>query len=119
MQHSTNSAGLDSAALHSQCIALFITVGVKALYRVNSEVAAVTDWYSLGIALNLSPSTLEQIGASCKDPARRLTEVLVTWLRQDQTARSWKSLVTALMSPTANRADVARKIAAVHCKPLL
>jgi len=102
-----------------QCTLLFIDVGTNALCRVNSEVTAVTDWHSLGIALKLSPSTLEQIGANYKDPARCMTEVLVTWLRQHQTPHSWKSLVSALMSPTVNRTDVAQKIAAVHCKPLV
>ena len=98
---------------------LFINVGTNALYEVNSEVVAVTDWNSLGIALKLSPSTLEEIGANYKDPARCMTEVLVAWLRQNHTPRSWKSLVSALMSPTVNRTDVAQKIAAVHCEPLV
>ena len=89
-------------------------IGIDDLYRVNCEVTAVTDWHSLGIALKLS--SLEEIGANYKDPARCMTEVLVTWLRQHQTPHSWKSLVSALMSPTVNRTDVAQKIAAVQCK---
>ena len=112
-------AKLGSKAVYSQHILLFVDVGTNALYRVNSEVTAVTDWHSLGIALKLSPSTLEQFGANYKDPARCMTEVLVTWLRQHQTPHSWKSLVSALMSPTVNRTDVAQKIAAVHCEPLV
>ena len=103
--------------MYSPCIAPFFNIGIDDLYKVNCEVAAVTDWHSLGIALKLS--SLEEIGANYKDPARCMTEVLVAWLRQNQTPRSWKSLVSALMSPTVNRTDVAQKIAAVHCEPLV
>jgi len=105
--------------VYSQHILLFVNVGTNALCRVNSEVTAITDWHSLGIALKLSPSTLEEIGANYKDPARCMTEVLVTWLRQHQTPHSWKILVSALMSPSVNRTDVAQKIAAVQCKPFV
>jgi len=113
----TTCSELNSKNLYSQYIAPFFNIGIDDLYRVNCEVAVVTDWHSLGIALKLS--SLEQIGANYKDPARCMTEVLVAWLRQSQTPCSWKSLVSALMSPTVNRTDVAQKIAAEHCKPLV
>ena len=61
-------------------------------------------WFNLGLALGLSPDTLEVIQYNFpRDVRRCLTEMMIAWLQmKDSSQPSWKSLVSALSSPLVN-----------------
>ena len=80
---------------------------------MNVAVVTVVDWKELGLALGLSPDTLDVIAAQYpRDPRRCLTEVLAEWLQKEGT--SWRALVAALREPTVGKEGLANEIAETH-----
>ena len=76
-------------------------------------VTVVNKWRELGLALGLSPHTLERIALEFpRDPSRCLTEVLAEWLQREKT--SWRALVAALRQPTVAKKALADEIAETH-----
>ena len=86
------------------------------LSAVNSELVSVAPrWMDLGVSLGLDPPTLELIASDHPNDANRcLTEVLAKWLQQVRTARSWRAITLALMSPSISEGDLAHSIAMSH-----
>ena len=74
------------------------------------------DWFKLGVALELSYSTLKTIECNYpRDTHRCLTEMVIAWLQMKDSAQpSWQSLASALSSPSVNRIEIATMIATDH-----
>ena len=74
------------------------------------------EWFSLGLALGLSPDTLREIEYNHPRHARRcLTEMVIAWLQmKDNSQPSWQSLASALSSPSVDRIEIATMIATEH-----
>ena len=71
-------------------------------------------WFDIGIQLELTHGTLENIEANYKTVEERCREMLHTWLSQVEPAPTWAALVEALKSPSVKCEDVARKIELEH-----
>ena len=91
-------------------------VDIKALFAVNSELVSVAPrWMDLGLSLGLDQHVLESLESNYpRDVNRCLTETLARWLQQVRTARSWRAITAALISPSINRVDLAHSIATSH-----
>lgn len=64
--------------------------------EVLNETKEVTEWYSLGIQLDIKCDVLDQIGRNYNGDAERCkTEVLKFWLRNTE-ERTWGRLVQAI-----------------------
>ena len=73
------------------------------------------EWFNLGVALGLSYATLREIESNHTEARRRLTEMVIAWLRKkDNSQPSWWSLVSALSSPSVGRVEIATMIAAEY-----
>ena len=92
------------------------------LFDVKSELIPVSaNWKDIGIALRLSPDTLDRIQAgSSGDPITCLTSVVTEWLRRNYNVKkfgepTWQRLVEVVGHPAggANKA-LARDIAKKH-----
>ena len=78
---------------------------------------------SLGLALGLKASDLDNIRSRYSDPDEILTEVLQRWLKQTHNVKtygypSWRSLAKAVNKPAGGRDHaLAKKLATTHpCK---
>ena len=83
----------------------------------------VTDWYTLGIRLELKVSTLNRIQGDFRNTQRAMEETLKYWLEQDPgstipgSAATWEVLVKALRIMGENRE--AKRIEEIVGYPLL
>ena len=91
-------------------------VDIMALHAVNDELVSVAPrWMELGLSLGLEQSVLDALESNYpRDVNRCLTETLARWLQQVRTARSWRAITNALISPSINRVDLAHSIAMSH-----
>ena len=103
--------------IHVQVLTLMppppsICTDIEVLHDMNAAVVTVVDWRDLGLALGLSPHTLERIAAQYpRDPSRCLTEVLAEWLqKRGRAAPSWRALARALRSSTVQGGEIASRI---------
>ena len=88
---------------------------ITILHDVSVAVVTVVNWRELGLALGLSPYTLECIAAQYPgDPSRCLTETLAAWLQKEDEITSWRALVGALRKPTVGKEGLADEIAKAH-----
>ena len=89
---------------------------MNMLSAVNNALVSVAPrWMDLGVSLGLDSPTIELIHSNHpKDASRCLTEMLAKWLQQVRTARSWRAITLALMSPSVNKSDLAHSIALSH-----
>ena len=71
-------------------------------------------WRSIGIALGLIPSELNNIEAQYERLDRRLQEMLSKWLNSSKLSPSWTSLVAALRSKTVEEMCLAHNIEQDH-----
>jgi len=87
-----------------------------ALHAVTSELVSVAPkWMELGLYLGLEQPVLDALESNYpRDVNRCLTETLARWLQQVRTARSWRAITHALISPFINRVDLAHNIAMSH-----
>ena len=92
------------------------------LFDVKSELIPVSaNWKNIGIALRLSPDTLDRIQAgNSGDPIACLTSMVTEWLKRNYNVKgfgepTWQKLVEAVGHPAgrANKA-LAREIARRH-----
>ena len=76
-------------------------LNVKNLY---SELTTVTDWYRLGLYLDLKTHELDKIEQNYTNQGcdRRMLVMLALWLRSTPTA-TWKDVVSALQQMGENR----------------
>ena len=74
------------------------------------------EWFNLGVALGLPYDTLRELETNYRGDARRcLTEMVIAWLQmKDNSQPSWRSLASALSSPSVGRIEIATMIAAEH-----
>ena len=72
----------------------------------------VTDWYSLGLELDLPDHQLDTIRRDGYDEADRKRKMILKWM--DTGVASWSSLVKALESPLINKNGVAVQITKDH-----
>ena len=92
-----------------------------------SQLNDVADkWKSVGEALGLPPSVLDEIGADNRHVCKRcLSEMVKEWLNQSHKTEhfgvpSWKMLVWAVAHPNGgNNHALAQKIAAIHTSQLI
>lgn len=73
------------------------------------ELSEITNWFQLGLALNLKYSTLSSIETDKKTVDERKREMVRSWLQQKDGC-SWQALVTALEDRLVKRHDVAEQI---------
>jgi len=66
-----------------------------SLKQVLKDTEEVTDWYSLGIHLDIPTSVLKQIERDCKDTVRSRIEVIDLWLDNDPEP-TWNKLAQAI-----------------------
>ena len=66
-------------------------------------------WYSIGLQLNVSDDTLDNIDAECKDVHTvTLRRMLQEWRKQEET--SWAALVNALQSQSVSEFTLAKNL---------
>ena len=72
--------------------------------NLSSELTTVTNWYRLGINLNLQSHELDKIQQSYVNPEndRRMLQMLDLWLRRTPNA-TWEDVVSALEQMGENR----------------
>ena len=101
-----------------------ITIPVVSNHSVKDSLRAILDsistltaeWFKLGVTLGLSYDTLKTIESDHRGDAHRcLTEMVIAWLQlKDNSQPSWRSLASALSSPSVGRVEIATVIAAEH-----
>ena len=76
---------------------------------------AKTEWYDLGLELNLSESTLQTIKKdNPTDVKACFREMLSKWLKMVDPLPSWEGLLEALKKPCVGHKNLAMKIAREH-----
>ena len=71
---------------------------------------ARTQWYNLGLALEITPDTLDTIElANGQNPDRCFRAMLTKWLREHEQP-TWSALAEALKSRSVGRSDLAQEI---------
>ena len=85
------------------------------LGRVLDEILDVsTQWYLLGLQLNVQPGTLDSIQAQYSEPKRQLLEMLKTWLTTGDNP-SWKILIEALKCRSVGANQLAGVLETKYC----
>ena len=82
------------------------------LVTVLEATIKVTNWYHLGLKLDIPPHELERIKHDGCDEKDRLCRMLLYWLSTGRA--SWLSLVEALKSPLIDMKRLAMEIASNH-----
>jgi hypothetical protein len=71
---------------------------------------ARTQWYNIGLELDISPDTLDSIQlANQQNPDRCFRAMLTKWLREHQRP-TWSALAEALSSPSVGLSHLAEEI---------
>ena len=93
---------------------LAVTVDIKDLGKVQ-KVAwdARTEWYNIGLELNIDADTLDVIEDDKKGIEDRFRAMLKTWLRTVQPKPTLEALAEALRSPTVGYGHLAEQILAL------
>ena len=87
----------------------------ESVVSVLEATVTVTDWFNLGLKLNLAYHDLERIKL---DNARQIDcqrEMILLWLNTGRA--SWCCLVQALMSPLIDKGELAMRLAEQYIKP--
>ena len=84
----------------------------KDLVTVLEAIITVTNWFELGLKLDIPFHELERIKREGYDEKDRLCGMIRYWLNAGQA--SWFILVEALMSPLVDMKGLAMKIAGNH-----
>ena len=86
------------------------------LYDINVEVTQVTTHLTeFGLSLGLNSVTVERINIDFQEVDRRLTEILVSWLKLedrllDSPLPNWMEIIDALNSPTVGMKEYAKQL---------
>ena len=87
------------------------------LKKVLSSVwEARTEWFHIGIQLDMKTSDLKVIKKDYDDAGLCFTEMLSAWLKRMNPPPTWETLVDALKSPTVGYEQLADTIQKTHCK---
>ena len=71
---------------------------------------ARTQWYNLGLDLDITPDSLDAIEqANGQNPDRCFRAMLTKWLREHEQP-TWSALAEALRSPSIGQSRLAEKI---------
>ena len=71
---------------------------------------ARTQWYNLGLELDITPDSLDAIElANGQNPDRCFRAVLTKWLREHERP-TWRVLAEALRSPSVGQSHLAEQI---------
>ena len=86
-------------------------LGQNDLRRVQDTIwEARTQWYNLGLGLDITPDTLDSIElANQQNPDRCFRAMLTKWLREHQQP-TWSALAEALRSPSVGLSQLAQEI---------
>ena len=86
-------------------------LGLSDLRRVQNTLwEARTQWYNLGLDLDISPDSLDSIElANAGNPERCFRAMLTKWLREHQRP-TWNALAEALRSPSVGLSHLAEEI---------
>lgn len=87
------------------------------LKKVLSSVwEARTEWFHIGIQLDMKTSDLKVIKREYDDAGLCFTEMLTAWLKRMNPPPTWEVLVDGLKSPTVGYEQLADTIQKTHCK---
>ena len=71
---------------------------------------ARSNWFYIGLELNIEPADLETISRDCDKTDDRFRVMLTTWLKRAQPKATLEALAEALRSPTVDCADLAEQV---------
>ena len=72
---------------------------------------ARTQWYNLGLGLDIAADALDAIEqGSAQKPDRCFRDMLRQWLRRDHPKPTWNALAEALRSPSVGYAKLAEQV---------
>ena len=72
---------------------------------------ARSQWYNVGIELDISVDTLDAISRNKRDDCGDCFSAMLTeWLRREQPKPTWNAVADALRSPSVNRRHLAEEI---------
>ena len=81
--------------------------GIRKL--ASDLMAASSDWFELGMALDVSTGKLKEIEATYKKPSRCMIEMLDAWIKQGGN-RTRCQIIEALRDPLVDHSDLADKL---------
>ena len=70
---------------------------------------ARTQWYNLGLELDITPDSLDSIQLANQNPDRCFRAMLTKWLREHQRP-TWSALAEAVRSPVVGLGHLAEEI---------
>ena len=112
----TPLTGNESVLSLPQIIIIFISIInftiVSDIVPVLEATVEVTDWYCLGLRLDLPVHQLDTIRRDGYDETDRKCKMILKWM--DTGVASWSCLVEALKSPLINKNGVAHRITKDH-----
>ena len=77
----------------------------------NALHSASSEWYQIGVQLEVHTNELKSIDQQFRDPKRCLTELLDYWMNNAiDPPPSWKALIDALGSPAVGEKRLAREL---------
>jgi hypothetical protein len=93
------------------CIRTLGCLGQTDLRRVQDTIwEARTQWYNLGLGLDIAPDTLDAIElAKVGNPDRCFTAMLTKWLRENPRP-TWSALAEALKSRSVGLSQLAEEV---------
>lgn len=96
-------------------LSYFNSSGEHSLVTIVDTIHTLSaQWFNFGLALGLSYSKLRQIESNFqRDSLRCLTEMVETWL-QNSSHPSWRTLTSALRSPSVRGIGIANRIGMEH-----
>ena len=82
------------------------------LWKVQNSIWEVrTDWYNLGLGLDIAPDSLDAIQQdNAQKPDRCFRAMLTKWLRRDSPRPTWSALAEALRSPSVDHSKLAEQV---------
>ncbi len=92
-----------------------IALGPNNLLDVLTELLDVSaDWYKVGLALKLTPGTLNAMKGPHKEPKDCMMDMVSEWLSTSPDP-SWEGLIAALRHPVVGKVALARQLEAKYC----
>ena len=87
-------------------------MSVADLRKVQDSIwEARTDWYNLGLGLDIAPDSLDAIQQeNAQKPDHCFRAMLTKWLKQDSPRPTWSALAEALRSPSVDHSKLAEQI---------
>ena len=83
---------------------------------LKATIDARTNWYNLGLELEVKVEVLDDIQTRHSDPKVQLREMLKTWLKRGRNP-TWRTLADAIKSPIVDEPRLAEKLEEKYCHP--